>query len=117
MEPAPHDVNTDNPGLPPADVEPDGRQEPMHPGDPVPSSLLRLHVWFLERVSSKVRLAVGIAVGLLAIVLVTTIAAADVLGIVLDDLGLVAYAGLFLASWLGNGGHSYPSPACGSSRS
>jgi hypothetical protein len=88
----------------------------MHPGDHVPDWLLRTQVSLSSRVSSRLRLGIGIIVALFAVVLVMVIAAAGVLGIVLDNLDLIAYAGLFLANWLGNGGALVPSRACGSSR-
>jgi hypothetical protein len=71
----------------------------------------RVREWFVTHhwPASRRRRAATV-VALVAIVVATAIASSRLLRLVFPDLDLVAYAGLFVASWVGAGGALVPIP-------
>ena len=85
-------------------------REPLHRRDRVPAFLLRTQGWLTRRLPNDRRQAPAIVIVLLALLVATTLAGARVLLEVAQELDLVAYLGLFLVNWLGNGGGLVPIP-------
>jgi hypothetical protein len=82
----------------------------MHRRDRVPAFLLRLQEWFLAHLEHERRRTTAIVVLLVALFVATAFASARILLTIAGELDLVAYIGLFVVNWLGNGGGLVPIP-------
>jgi hypothetical protein len=76
----------------------------------VPAFLLRLQDWFVAHLEHERRRTIAISVVLVALFVATAIASARILLAIAGELDLVAYVGLFVVNWLGNGGGLVPIP-------
>jgi hypothetical protein len=83
---------------------------PMHRRDRVPGLLLRLQDQFTAHLEHDRRRTIAIVIILVALFTATAIASARILLAIANELDLVAYLGLFLVNWLGNGGGLVPIP-------
>jgi hypothetical protein len=83
---------------------------PMHRHDRVPAALLRLQGAFTDLFEADRRRTIAIVVVLIALFTATAIASARILVEIAHELDLIAFAGLFLVNWLGNGGGLVPIP-------
>jgi hypothetical protein len=84
--------------------------EPMHRRDRVPGFLLELQERLIAHLEHDRRRTIAIVILLLAIFVATAVASARILLVIANELDLVAYLGLFLVNWLGNGGGLVPIP-------
>jgi hypothetical protein len=85
-------------------------REPMHRRDRVPALLHELQERAIARLEHDRRRTIAIGILLVAIFGATAIASARILLMIAHQLDLVAYLGLFLVNWLGNGGGLVPIP-------
>ena len=72
--------------------------------------MLRTQAWFHSWLSNESRIVLGMVVVILAIVVVAVLSSFRVLRVLFDALNIVAFLGLFLVNWLGNGGALVPIP-------
>lgn len=80
-----------------------------HTNTGAPAWLLRFHVWLDQRFSPQARRRLGLVLGFGAAILGTLIALGFARRLDLEILWL-AWIGLFLANWIGNGGILIPIP-------
>jgi hypothetical protein len=85
-------------------------REPMHRRDRVPALLLEVQERAIAHLEHDRRRTIAIGILLVAIFAATAIASARILLAIAHELDLVAYLGLFLVNWLGNGGGLVPIP-------
>ena len=86
------------------------RSEPTHGWDQAPAFMLRGQAWLHRWLSNESRTVLGLGVVIFAVLVVLALSTLRFLQIVFDSLDLVAFAGLFLVNWLGNGGALVPIP-------
>ena len=83
---------------------------PIHPRDRVPGWVTRAHDRWLAALPPSGRARLAVIIGLSAAVAAITIAAFRLVTILVDYLGVLAYAGLFVVNWVANGGLLVPIP-------
>ena len=86
------------------------RSEPIYGRDQAPSFMLRGQEWLHRWLSNESRSVLGLGVVIFAVLVVLALSTLRFLQIVFDALDLVAFVGLFLVNWLGNGGALVPIP-------
>jgi hypothetical protein len=93
-----------------ADLDEAGSREPMHERDRAPSFLLRTQDWFQSWLSNESRIVLSLVIVILAVVALIVLSSFRFLRVFIDALDIVAFVGLFLVNWLGNGGVLVPVP-------
>ena len=83
---------------------------PIHAADRVPHIMLRVQAWGQSWLSSESRVMLGVVVVLLAVFAVIALSSVRFFRVIFDALDIVAFLGLFLVNWLGNGGALVPIP-------
>ncbi len=92
-----------------AGTSPEPSAGPIHPHDRAPGWLLELHRSLDRRVPEHTRHRLAQVVGFGAAI-IGTLAALDVAKSLDPSISLLAWVGLFLANWIGNGGLLVPIP-------
>jgi hypothetical protein len=82
----------------------------LHDRDRVPQVLLTAQRGLYGWLSGGNRRLVGIIIILLGLVTALLLSAAGILGTLFESLNILAFAGLFLVNWIGNGGALVPIP-------
>ena len=72
--------------------------------------MLRGQEWFHRWLSNESRITLGLAVVIFAVLAVIVLSSLRFLEVVFEALDIVAFVGLFLVNWLGNGGALVPIP-------
>ena len=72
--------------------------------------MLRGQEWFHRWLSNESRITLGLAVVIFAVLVVLVLSSLRFLQILFSALDIVAFVGLFLVNWLGNGGALVPIP-------
>lgn len=93
-----------------AELDKVARSQPIYGRDQAPSFMLRGQAWLHRWLSNESRVVVGVGVVIFAVLVVLALSTLRFLQIVFDALDLVAFVGLFLVNWLGNGGALVPIP-------
>ncbi len=93
-----------------AELDEAASRAPIHERDHAPSFLLRTQEWLHSWLSNESRLVLGIVIVFLAVFALFALSSVRFLRIVFDALNIVAFIGLFLVNWLGNGGVLVPIP-------
>jgi hypothetical protein len=83
---------------------------PLHARDRVPDFLLRSQGWLHRWLSNESRIVLGVVIVILALVVLGILSSMRFLRVLFDALDVVAFLGLFLVNWLGNGGVLVPIP-------
>jgi hypothetical protein len=86
------------------------RRAPIHERDQAPGFLLRAQAWSVGWLSSESRLVLGLVIVGLGIVMAALFSSFQILRILFDALDILAFVGLFLVNWVGNGGILVPVP-------
>lgn len=93
-----------------AELDGAGSRAPINAADKVPGLLLRAQAWVHGWLSNESRVVLGMVVVVLAVVVLIALSSVRFLRIIFDALDIVAFLGLFLVNWLGNGGALVPIP-------
>ena len=72
--------------------------------------MLRGQAWLHKWLSNDSRLVFGLVIVVLTVVIVVLLSSSRFLRIIIEGLDIVAFLGLFLVNWLGNGGVLVPIP-------
>ncbi len=93
-------------------VEPNdaSRREPVDDHDKVPGFMLRSQAWLHRWLSNESRLVLGLVIVGLAVLALIVLSTFRFLHVIFEGLDVIAYVGLFLVNWLGNGGILVPIP-------
>jgi hypothetical protein len=86
------------------------RSEPTHGRDQAPTFMLRGQEWLHRWLSNESRSVLGLGVVIFAVLVVLVLSSLRFLQVVFEALDIVAFVGLFLVNWLGNGGALVPIP-------
>lgn len=86
------------------------RHAPINSGDRIPTFLLNIQDIAYGSSSTRTRLRIGLVVLGIAVVVAIVLSGVHVVQIVLEELDLFAFLGLFLVNWIGNGGVLVPIP-------
>ena len=83
---------------------------PLHAHDRMPDFLLGAQGWLQRWLSSESRIVLGLVIVVLSLLLLEALSLMRFFRVFFDALDLVAFLGLFLVNWLGNGGALVPVP-------
>lgn len=83
---------------------------PIHERDRIPSFMLRGQAWFHKWLSNESRVVLGLVIVILAVFVLIVLSSSRFLRVIFEGLDIVAFVGLFLVNWLGNGGVLVPIP-------
>lgn len=82
----------------------------MQKGDRVPRWIMRAQGWLIGRVSFEDRYRLAVVVIVVAVVVAVALSGSRFFSVLITELDLVAFAGLFVVNWIGNGGVLVPIP-------